>query len=580
MKRVSAVLLTCALCLLTVPHASVSGQDASQAIFPFASDKARFVPDEILIQFKANAHQEQIDDAKAAIGAFARKRIREAATRGERNRGALELTKIYSGISVPEAIQYLQTLPSVQFAEPNWVYQHQTNSNDTYFINNSLWGMYGDTTTPPNQYGSQAAKAWAADQIGSASVYVGVIDEGIDYRHPDLAANIWNNPFDAADGIDNDGNGYVDDIHGFDFAAGDNTIYDPTPIDNTIDEHGTHVAGIIGATGGNGFGVAGVNWNVTIISGKFLSPSGGTTADAVEAINYFTDLKTRHNLNIVALNNSWGGGGYSQALHDAIIRLAKADILFIAAAGNGDLLGRAINNDATPNYPSNYNTTQSTSTESAASFDSVIAVASLTSSGAKSSFSNYGRATVDLGAPGSAVWSTTPNNTYSSFSGTSMATPHVTGAAALYRAMNPIAGALTIRTAILNSAINTQTSSLNGITVTGGRLNIGRFFGSVEPPPLSLPTAPTALTATATSTAQIVLRWTDNANNEDGFRIERCTGAGCTNFAEIATTSQNATTMTNNGLARNTAYTYRIRAYNAIGNSVYSNAASAKTPRK
>src|SRR5262249_48886988 len=151
-----------------------------------------------------------------------------------------------------------------------------------------------------------------------------IVDEGIQFSHPDLSANIWTNSGEIpGDGIDNDGDGYIDDIHGWDFYNNDNSIYD-----GTSDDHGTHVTGTIGAAGGNGLGVAGVNWHVTYISAKFLGPNGGYTSDAVQAIDYMTYLKSKKGLNIVALNSSWGGGGYSQSLHDAIIRAAKADILF------------------------------------------------------------------------------------------------------------------------------------------------------------------------------------------------------------------------------------------------------------
>jgi subtilisin family serine protease len=145
----------------------------------------------------------------------------------------------------------------------------------------------------------------------------------------------------------------VDDVNGWDFAGNTRAVYS-----TGADTHGTHVAGTIGAVGGNAIGVVGVNWNVQIISGKFLTPTGGTTADAIEAVDYFAGLKQRHpDLDLVALNNSWGGGGYSGLLHAAIIRAANQGILFIAAAGNGDALGRAINNDATASYPANYDTT-------------------------------------------------------------------------------------------------------------------------------------------------------------------------------------------------------------------------------
>nr|MDQ3322415.1 S8 family serine peptidase [Acidobacteriota bacterium] len=314
--------------------------------------------------------------------------------------------------------------------------------------------MYGDATTPANIFGSQAGEAWAAGKTGSKSVYVGVIDEGIQYTHPDLDANVWTNPYDPVNGIDDDGNGYVDDVNGWDFDGNNNTIYDGGTR-GSLDDHGTHVTGTIGAER-NGAGVVGVNWNVTYISGKFLGRRGGTSANAIKAVDYFTDLKTRHGLNIVATNNSWGGGGYSQALKDAITRANTANILFIAAAGNS-----GTDNDTTASYPSNYDV------------PNVIAVAAITNTGELASFSQYGATTVDIGAPGSGVWSTTAFNTYSSYSGTSMATPHVTGGAALYAASNPGATAAQIKAAILNSAV--PTASLTGKCVTGGRLNVSGF---------------------------------------------------------------------------------------------------------
>jgi len=193
---------------------------------------------------------------------------------------------------------------------------------------------------------------------------------------------------------------------------------------------------------------------------------GATTANAVKAVNYFTDLKTRHGLDIVALSNSWGGGGFSQSLLNAIVAAADADILFVAAAGNGGNDQVGDNNDVLASYPSNYNTT------AGSGYDSVIAVAAIDSSGRLASFSNYGSSTVDLGAPGVAVYSTTAFNTYSSYSGTSMATPHVSGAAALYAATHSVRGAA-LKQAILNAV--TPTASLAGKTVTGGRLNASAF---------------------------------------------------------------------------------------------------------
>jgi subtilisin family serine protease len=361
---------------------------------------------------------------------------------------------------IAQVLTLLKGLPGVEFVEPNYIYTHQATSNDPLYTNGSLWGMYGSATSPANQYGSGAGTAWANNKIGSSSVIVGIIDEGFMTTHPDLSANTWVNPYETANGIDDDGNGYIDDVNGWDFAANNASVYD-----GTSDDHGTHVAGTIGAKGGNGLGVAGVCWNVKMISLKFLGTEGGSSVNAIKAIDYLTDLKTRHGLNIVASNNSWGGGGFSQALQSAIGRANNANILFVAAAGNGGSDGVGDNNDQVANYPSNYTNAN------------VIAVASITSSGAISSFSNYGAQTVDIGAPGSGIFSTLPYTgstpAYGSYNGTSMATPHVTGAVALYKSINPSATASQIKAAILNAGA--PTSSLSGKSVTGDRLRVSTF---------------------------------------------------------------------------------------------------------
>ncbi|MCY7349460.1 MAG: S8 family serine peptidase [Cytophagaceae bacterium] len=419
---------------------------ASNARFGFRHE---FVSNEVLVKFTDGTDE---DNKSRAYGRVRGQVSEDIYTRAMSRAGRSEGIKVLAITGdVAEAIEALQAMPGVELAEPNYVYQHTAVSNDTYFTNGSLWGMYGASTSPANQYGSNAAAAWAVDKTGSASVLVGIVDEGIQITHPDLDANIWVNPFDPVNGVDDDGNGYRDDKNGWDFANNDNTVYDGGTR-GSLDDHGTHVAGTIGAER-NGTGVAGVNWNVKMISAKFLGRNGGTTANAIKAVDYLTDLKTRHGINVVASNNSWGGGGFSQALYDAISRANNAGVLFVAAAGNS-----GTNNDTSPGYPANYD------------LPNVIAVAAITNTGALASFSQYGLTTVDLGAPGAGVWSSTAFSIYSSYSGTSMATPHVTGAVALYKSVNPGATAAQIKAAILNSAV--ATPSLNGKTVTGGRLDV------------------------------------------------------------------------------------------------------------
>ena len=450
--RRSLPLLCAAAMALSAFAVSAPGNAATPAAGTAAASATtgpRAVANELLVGYVTGATVAE----RARARSHAAAQLADRVVRGTAARAEVELVRLPSGTDRARAIQSLKADPAVAYAEPNWIYTHAATSTDTYFTNGSLWGMYGPTTTPANAYGSNAAAAWAAGYTGSTSVYVGIIDEGIQYTHPDLAGQVGN-PLETANGVDDDGNGYVDDVYGWDFANNDNSIYDGGT-KGTLDDHGTHVSGTIGAKA-NGTGVVGVNWNVRLISGKFLGRNGGTTANAIKAVDYFNDLKAR-GVNIVATNNSWGGGGFSQGLFDAIERANRANILFVAAAGNGGNDQVGDNNDVTPHYPSTY------------SNSNIVAVAAITSTGGRASFSNYGPTTVDIGAPGAGIWSTTAYNIYESYSGTSMATPHVTGAAALYASTHPGATAAAIKNALLSSAV--ATSSLAGQTVTGGRLD-------------------------------------------------------------------------------------------------------------
>jgi subtilisin family serine protease len=300
-----------------------------------------------------------------------------------------------------------------------------------------------------------APEAWNTT-TGSSSVVVGVIDTGIDYTHVDLVDNIWTNPGEIpGNGIDDDGNGYVDDYYGWDFYNNDSDPFDGHG-------HGTHVAGTIGATGNNGTGVAGVNHDVSLMALKFLNDNGwGSTSGAISAINYATMMKNLYGVNIVATNNSWGGGGYSSLLRAAIELSGDSDITFVAAAGNN-----GTNNDLTARYPTNYD------------LPNVISVAATDRNDNLASFSNYGATTVDLAAPGVSVYSTVTGNSYAYYSGTSMAAPHVTGVVALLHAANPGMIVADVRSAILGSV--DSVAGLAGKTATGGRLNAAAALSMID----------------------------------------------------------------------------------------------------
>ncbi|MFZ4766044.1 MAG: S8 family serine peptidase, partial [Roseimicrobium sp.] len=377
----------------------------------------------------------------------------------------------------------------VRYTDLDFIAYALVTPNDTSF--GELWGMHNT-----GQVGGtvdadiDAPEAWDM-HTGSAAVKVGVIDTGIDHTHPDLAANMWANPNEiAGNGIDDDGNGFNDDTRGWDFVNNDN---------NAMDDqyHGTHCAGTIGGAGNNGAGVAGVCWTVSLIPLKFLNSGGsGAISDAAEAVAYGTSI------GVHLTSNSWGGGLFNQAFKDVLDASHAAGILFVAAAGNN-----TSNNDLGDFYPSNYDS------------PCVISVASTTRTDAKSSFSSYGLTTVDLGAPGSEIYSAQPAGLYQNLSGTSMATPHVSGACALVKAFKPSLTHLEIRDVILGSV--DVTPAMTGITVTGGRLNVHKALLALDDlavtpsvvfaakGPVGGPFSPTLQTYTLTNTdATTPLNWT------------------------------------------------------------------------
>ena len=422
-------------------------------------DPASYVPDRILVRLKADAPRIL---AAVAPGADLDRPL--ALVDG------LWGVRLAPGQAVAAALAAARANPFVMYAEPDYLLHAATVPNDPKYADGTLWGM------------NKIAMPAAWDVSTGGSTVVAVIDTGVDYTHPDLAANIWTNPGEVAgDGIDNDHNGFVDDIRGWDFANNDNN-----PMDDH--SHGTHVSGTIAGVGNNGVGVVGVNWAAQIMPVKFLDASGsGTTEAAIQALNYAVMMGAR------VSNHSYGDNAFSQAHLDAITAAGLAGHLVVAGAGNGDFLGRAINNDTTPFFPASYQPTP----------DNVISVAATDSTDKFASFSNYGAQSVDLAAPGVNIYSTVPGG-YGTKSGTSMATPHVVGAAALIWAADPSLAMDQVRGRLLAGTDSIQALNPSRPTVTNGRLNVARAMP--QTPRLSVSDAtitegdsgPTAATFTVT----------------------------------------------------------------------------------
>jgi subtilisin family serine protease len=402
-----------------------------------ASPLPAYVPNEILVSYRPGT------DARQAGRLAALLRVVQAQGVG---RSGLQRLRMAPGASVEGAVARLRREPAVAYAEPNYLYTVDRTPDDPLFTDGQLWGLNN-----PNDADIDAPEAWDL-ATGSASVAVAVVDTGVDDTHPDLAANILRN-----------GDGSV---VGYDFANGD-----PNPMDDH--GHGTHVAGTIGGRANNATGVAGVCWDVSIVPLKFMGRDGsGSTAAAVDCLDYACALKRERGINIVATNNSWGGPGASQSLQDAIARCSALGILCVAAAGND-----GTNNDSRPFYPAGY------------ADPGVLAVAATDAADRRASFSNYGAATVDLGAPGVGIWSSIPGGRYASYSGTSMAAPHVTGAAALLAAYDPSLTSPAIKARLM--ATGDPVAALADKTVSGRRLNAynalaGSGGGSVVPAALQV----------------------------------------------------------------------------------------------
>jgi subtilisin family serine protease len=444
---------------LNAPDATVVNRDnetASNA--PVAVDPStglEYKPGELLVKLRRNVNDAAIQSVFQINGAIAIEnlvppslQINSASQPDELEQW--RVVKLASNADLLATQTSLAQDPRVETVELNYWLSINSVPNDPQF--NLLWGLNntGQTGGTPDA-DIDVPEAWDI-QTGSENVVLAVIDSGVDYNHQDLAANMWTNSGEiAGNGIDDDGNGYIDDVRGYDFINQDND-----PMDDN--GHGSHVAGTIGAAGNNNIGVVGVSPNVSIMPLKFLGfNGGGSTSDAVRAVDYAANNGAK------VINASFGGGGYSQAMFNAIGDANNNGVLFIAAAGNA-----SSNNDSTPSYPANYD------------LPNVISVAATNYVDQLSWFSNYGNNTVDLGAPGGTaavfpydqrdILSTLPNNQYGWLPGTSMAAPHVAGAAALLLAQDPSRTPAQLKDILMNTT--DPLTSLNGKTVSGGRLNV------------------------------------------------------------------------------------------------------------
>jgi len=521
-------------------------------------EKGKYKEGELLVKFKSGIIATSSLKLHQAVGASVIKRFNVVPN--------LEHVKLPAGVSVKDAVIQYMADPNVEYAEPNYIRcASALPPSDTYFGNQ--WALNNEGTYAGGTKGADinALGAWGYTS-GSPDIIVAVVDTGIDYKHQDLVGNIWMNPgepncFDVNN--DNDGNILKGDCMGWNF-VGDNN----DPMDD--DGHGTHVAGIIGAKGDNGLGIAGVMWNVKLMALKILGPNptqtegciGGFVSDEIAAIDYALKKGAK------VINASYHSAGYCKSEFDAIAAANTWQVLFIAAAGNGgdDLIGD--NNDLLPVFPASY------SDPKYGGLPNIISVAATDQNDRRASFSNFGLKSVHVAAPGVYVLSTVPQDGYfdKDFNfGTSMAAPHVSGLAGLLFSyydgnQNTKFDYSMVRNTILRCVDKQET--LDGWIQTGGRINAYKAVASLA--------GPTNLTATATSPNQVSLSWSANAACEAWHKVERKTSKG--NWEVLGNTLPNSSSFIDSTVAPGAIYTYRVTAVNTIAESFPSNEKGITTP--
>jgi len=522
---------------------------------------AEYVEGEVLVKFKEDPFGVRAASLHRSIGARVRRRFHHV--------GRIEHIELPVGLSVKDAIKLYSQDPMVEFVEPNYKVYKAVIPDDSYF--SEQWGLHN---TGQNILGIEgttdadidAPEAWDI-HTGASNTIVAVIDTGVDYTHPDLISNIWQNPQECAlsnstNGVDDDGNGYIDDCYGWNFAYGNNnpmdddndcTVTPPEPMG-----HGSHVAGIIGAIGNNTSGVSGLNWAIKIMPLKFLNSCGeGAISDAINSIDYVVMMKGKGH-NIRAINASYGGYySGSQSESNAISAAGGNGILFMAAAGND-----GADNNHSRFYPASYN------------LPNMIAVAASDNKDQRAWFSNYGSESVHLAAPGLYILSTLrcdpsyPGCPWGYLSGTSMATPFVTGLSALISSYKPSLSSAEVREIILSTV--DKKPSFNTITITGGRINAhSALLLANTPEAIIMP--PSGVSATLNS-SYISISWTDNSENEEFFEVDKKLGL-CGTYSNIANTS--GTYAVDTSLEEGAIYYYRVLAVNSVYSGMPNNGRSS-----